>query len=131
MTARPVVLLSLAINYWIGEIDATGYHVVNVAIHLLAGLTLFGILRRMLTQRFGGSADWLAFAVALLWLVHPLQTQSVTYIIQRSESLMGLFYHVAQRSGARRCDAATGAAIGVRRVAFRDHVETGPELYRR
>ncbi len=96
-TNRPIVKLSLAVNYAIGELDVTGYHGVNIAIHILAALTLFGIVRRtLLTEplrdRFGRSAPWLAFAVALLWLLHPLQTQAVTYIIQRSEALMGLFY---------------------------------------
>jgi len=94
---RPLVNLTLAINYALSEFDTPSYHVVNIAIHLLAGMTLFGIVRRTLLlepfrQRYAGAAPWLAAATALLWTVHPLQTQSVTYIIQRGESLMGLFY---------------------------------------
>src|SRR4029077_15512000 len=63
----------------------------------LAGLTLFGLVQRTLLRpalhpRFGADALPLALAVALLWTVHPLQTESVTYIVQRAESLMGLFY---------------------------------------
>jgi tetratricopeptide (TPR) repeat protein len=57
---------------------------------------LLGIVRRSLRSvQIGGlqaSVDPIALAVALLWLVHPLQTEAVTYIIQRCESLMGLFY---------------------------------------
>ncbi len=94
---RPVVDLSLALNYAFGEFEVAGYHLFNLAVHLLAGMTLFGLIRRTLLSspllvRYAGPASGLALASALLWVVHPLQTQSVTYIIQRGESLMGLFY---------------------------------------
>ncbi len=94
---RPIANLSLAINYALGGYDVRGYHVLNLIIHILAGLTLLGVVRRTLLQprlreRFGPIADELALAVAVLWTVHPLQTESVTYIIQRTELLMGLFY---------------------------------------
>ena len=94
---RPLVNLSLAVNYAIGGMQVGGYHAVNLAIHILAGLVLFGIVRRTLQQpvlkkRFGEAALPLALTVALLWTVHPLQTESVTCIIQRTESLMGLLY---------------------------------------
>jgi tetratricopeptide (TPR) repeat protein len=94
---RPVLSLSLALNYAAGGVSAWGYHLVNVAIHILAALALFGIVRRTLAYRpdmFPTGRDRIipAFAVALLWAVHPLQTESVTYVIQRAESLMGLFY---------------------------------------
>ena len=49
------------------------------------------------------SAPWLAMAVAVIWLVHPLQTESVTYIIQRAESLMGLFFLLTLYCGVRAC----------------------------
>jgi Tfp pilus assembly protein PilF len=94
---RPLVNLSLAVNYAIGGMQVGGYHAVNLAIHILAGLALFGIVRRTLQQpilekQFGEAALPLALTVALLWIVHPLQTESVTCIIQRTESLMGLLY---------------------------------------
>ena len=94
---RPILILSLAINYALGETNVVGYHIVNVIIHILAALTLFGIVSRtLLANRLqnhdGQSAKYLAFAVAMIWMVHPLHTQAVTYTIQRSESLMGLFY---------------------------------------
>ncbi|MGD0017255.1 MAG: tetratricopeptide repeat protein [Verrucomicrobiia bacterium] len=96
-TSRPVVQLSLALNYAVGGFDVRGYHAFNLIIHMLAALTLYGIVRRTLAgerlrSRYGQTAGWLAFAVALVWLLHPLQTESVTYIIQRAESMMGLFY---------------------------------------
>jgi tetratricopeptide (TPR) repeat protein len=94
---RPLVNFSLAINYALGGTDVRGYHALNLAIHILAGLTLLGVVRRTLLQpglreRFGAAANGLALATAVLWTVHPLQTESVTYIVQRAESIMGLFY---------------------------------------
>ena len=99
---RPLLSLSLAVNYAIGGTHVWGYHAVNLAIHILAGLTLFGIVRRTLggmpgrpsaEKRVGPEGPCLAaLAVALLWVLHPLQTESVTYIVQRAESMMGLLY---------------------------------------
>ena len=94
---RPLINLSLAINYALGGLQVWGYHALNLAVHIFAGLTLLGIVRRTLRQpvlrnRFGAAADELALATAVLWTVHPLQTESVTYVIQRAESIMGLFY---------------------------------------
>ena len=96
-TGRPVVRLSVLLNHRLGGFEPAGYHALNLLVHLAAGLTLFGLVRRvLLLPRFEGryddAAPRLAFAVALLWLVHPLQTQAVTYIVQRCESMMGLFY---------------------------------------
>ena len=96
-TERPVVQLSLALNYAVGGFNVRGYHVFNLIVHALAALTLYGIVRRTLLgkrlrSKYDQVAGWLAFAVALLWLLHPLQTESVTYVIQRAESMMGLFY---------------------------------------
>ena len=94
---RPLINLSLAVNWALGGDKVQGYHALNLAVHVLAGLALFGIVRRTLRQprlagRFGAAANGLALTVAILWTVHPLQTESVTYIVQRAESIMGLFY---------------------------------------
>jgi tetratricopeptide (TPR) repeat protein len=95
-SGRPVLNLTFALNYAASGTGVWSYHALNLAIHLLAGLALFGIVRRTLKRmRADGPclpATILAFAVALLWTVHPLQTEAVTYIVQRAESLMGLFY---------------------------------------
>lgn len=97
VTGRPLVNLSLAVNYALGGTAPRGYHVFNLLIHALAGLTLFGVVRRTLLlpalrDRFGRAAGLLAFTIAALWVLHPLQTESVTNVIQRTESLVGLFY---------------------------------------
>ena len=94
---RPLINLSVAINYALGGYNVWGYHALNLTVHILAGLTLLGVVRRTLLQpglreRFGAAANELALATAVLWTIHPLQTESVTYIIQRAESIMGLFY---------------------------------------
>jgi tetratricopeptide (TPR) repeat protein len=97
VSGRPLVNLSLAVNYALGGAAVGGYHALNVMIHIMAGWTLFGIVRRTLLrprlrERFGAAALPLATAVAVLWTVHPLLTESVTYVAQRAESLMALFY---------------------------------------
>jgi tetratricopeptide (TPR) repeat protein len=92
VSGRPVVNLSLAVNYAISGTAVWSYHAVNLAIHIMAGLVLFGILRRTPTRKRFMAFSAMAFLAALLWTVHPLVTESVTYIVQRAESLMGLFY---------------------------------------
>jgi len=99
-TRRPILDFTLALNYAIHDFDVWGYHLINLVVHILAGLTLFGLVRRCLQLPRSGPfspnhAVWLTGAVALLWLIHPLNTQSVTYIVQRGEALMGLFYLLA------------------------------------
>ncbi len=90
---RPVLNFSLALNYALSGPNVWSYHALNLAIHLGAGLALFGIVRRTLARtRFAPDALPLALAIAGLWTVHPLQTEAVTYTIQRAESLMGFFY---------------------------------------
>src|SRR5688500_477519 len=94
---RPVANLSFVLNYALTGESVPGFHAINLAIHFLAGLTLFGIVRRTLRlpqwrERFHRSAGAVALAVAGLWMLQPVQTQSVTYVSQRTESLMGLFY---------------------------------------
>ena len=103
VSRRPVVNLTFAMNYAIGGLDVRGFHAGNLLIHLLAALLLFGIVRRTLSAgRWAAephgivqnplSVVAVSFAVALIWAVHPLLTESVTYLTQRTESLMGLFF---------------------------------------
>jgi protein O-mannosyl-transferase len=98
VAGRPLVNLSFAINYAIGNLSVRGYHVGNLAIHICCTLLLFGLIRRaLLAPRLAGrfterTAANLAFASALVWTVHPLQTEVVDYISARTESLMSAFY---------------------------------------
>lgn len=110
-SSRPVVDLSLAVNYTLGGLNPWGYHLFNLVIHILAALSLYGVLRRtFLSERlqptFGRAASSLAGVIALIWLVHPLQTESVTYTIQRAESLMSLFYLLTLYCVIRSSDAS-------------------------
>jgi tetratricopeptide (TPR) repeat protein len=97
MAGRPVVNLSLALNYAVGGLNPHGYHALNFLLHLASALALFGLVRRTLLLpalrvRFGDVAFSLALATATLWALHPLQTESVTCVIQRTELLVGAFY---------------------------------------
>ncbi len=94
---RPLLNLTFALNHAAGGLAVWGYHAVNLAVHVAAAWVLFGLVRRTLRTpvmrgKFGGATTEVAGAVALLWAVHPLQTESVTYVSQRAESLVGLFY---------------------------------------
>jgi tetratricopeptide (TPR) repeat protein len=97
VAGRPIVNLTFALNYAASGMDIRGYRLTNLAIHLLAALTLFGIVRRTLLlpslgPAFGRHATNLAWIAALIWMLHPLQTETIDYVTQRTESLMGLFY---------------------------------------
>lgn len=96
-SGRPLVGLSLAVNYALTGDRVWSYHVFNLFVHLGAGLALWGVMRRTWAQpplraRFGAAAEPLALLTAMLWVVHPLQTEAVTYTVQRAESLMGFFF---------------------------------------
>jgi hypothetical protein len=97
VSARPLLNFSFALNYAFGGLSVEAYHLVNFFIHLASTLTLFGFLRRTFILPtfpvcFHRDAYWIAGSIAALWSIHPLQTESVTYIVQRAESLMSLFY---------------------------------------
>jgi Flp pilus assembly protein TadD len=133
VSGRPTASLTLAINYALAPADVRdvmspggagappdiperflrnvwGYHFLNLTAHVLAALALFGVVRRTLLSdrlrpRFGAVSTPLAFIVSLIWIVHPLLTDAVTYVVQRTEVLMGLFYlltlYCAIRAGER------------------------------
>ena len=110
---RPLANLTLALNYAVSGTDPWSYHALNILIHALAGLALLGLVRRTLLlaplrERFGRDALALGLATALLWALHPLQTESVTYVVQRVESLAGLFYLVTLYCALRGAGAGGG-----------------------
>ena len=93
---RPVSFISFAINHYFHGYQVWGYHMVNTLIHVLTGVFLFFLLKTILSFPSLGFKDercvWIPFFTALIWLVHPIQTQSVTYIVQRMNSLSAMFY---------------------------------------
>jgi tetratricopeptide (TPR) repeat protein len=97
MEGRPLLNLTLAINYAISGTQTWSYHLVNLMLHLANGLLLFDLLRRTyqrpaVPSSLGNRALPLAAVIAALWIVHPLQTEVVTYVVERAESLVALFY---------------------------------------
>ena len=94
---RPLVNLTFAVNYYFGELDPFGYRLVNLLVHLASAIFLWLIVARTLRLdvfhgRFARVANPLAFAAALLWALHPLNTECVVYVTQRTELMMGMFY---------------------------------------
>ncbi len=97
LVGRPLISLSLAINYAISGNNVWSYHVLNLIIHILATLTFLEVVRLTIiyTEKgipYSKNAFSVAFSCALLWGLHPLQTEAVTYVIQRCESLMAFFF---------------------------------------
>jgi tetratricopeptide (TPR) repeat protein len=101
---RPLATISLAINYYFSGTDTTSYHLINIVIHILTGIFLFFLFRITLAlteTRKGENTTlvfptkthyWVAFIAVLIWLLHPLQTNAVTYIVQRMTSMAALFF---------------------------------------
>jgi protein O-mannosyl-transferase len=85
LAGRPIVSLTFAVNYVLGGLDVRGYRLVNVAIHVICALLLFAIARRHFDPE-------IAFAIALIWMVHPLATEPVDYVSQRTELMMAAFF---------------------------------------
>ncbi len=135
-SGRPLLTVSFALNRAVSGDAVWSYHAVNLALHAAASLLLFGIVRRTLllppcragSPGEGGRVDvpkpaaspaaghllLAAWFSAAVWLLHPLQTESVTYIVQRAESLAGLLYLATLYTfirGARRGTVPPGDAL--------------------
>ena len=116
VSGRPVVQLSFALNYAVHKFDVRGYHVTNLFLHIATSLTLFGILRRTfisrpLAPRFGPHAAPLALIAAMIWQVHPLLSDSVTYLSGRTEILAALFMLLTLYSAIRSSGSAARARL--------------------
>ena len=94
VAGRPLANLSFALNYAVAGRSVEVYHLWNITVHILAALALFGVLRRTLTwpEADERTTDRFALFCALAWLLHPLNTEAVDYITQRTESMAGLFF---------------------------------------
>ena len=104
VAGRPVVNVSFAVNYALGGREVVGYHAVNIAIHILCALTVLGIARRQAGVN-------VALAIALLWGLHPINTEAVDYLTQRTESLMALFYLATAYCAVRAADTPARARL--------------------
>jgi len=96
---RPVAYFSFALNYYFHQYELAWYHIVNVLVHLLSGIFLFLLasetLRLAFPQRDERSVTTVAFWAALFWLINPLCTSAVTYVVQRMTSMAAMFYVLA------------------------------------
>jgi protein O-mannosyl-transferase len=94
---RPVACLSFALNHYFGGLDVFGYHLVNLMIHFLSSVFLFLFIFNTLhlpslRERYASNAYAIALLATVLWAINPIQTQAVTYIVQRMASLAAMFY---------------------------------------
>jgi tetratricopeptide (TPR) repeat protein len=121
LAGRPVVNVSFALNRAVTGLAPWGFHVVNLGLHVLNGWLLFAVVRGSLALPAAPparlcNADLLALAAAVLWLVHPLNTEVIAYVTQRTEILMATFYlatllaAIHGWAGGRRWIAAATAA---------------------
>lgn len=97
---RPVSRLSLALNYYFGGDDVVGYHIVNISIHMIASLFLYLFIYRtlnlpLLAARYGPQSYSVALLATTLWAASPVQTQAITYVVQRMASMAAMFYIMA------------------------------------
>lgn len=90
LTMRGLSTLTFALNYRVGELNVVGYHLANISIHFAASCLVLLLLRRVFPQR-----PWQQYFGALLFVAHPLQTQAVTYLVQRMTSLSALLFLLA------------------------------------
>jgi len=118
---RPVAKISFALNYYFHGYRVLGYHLVNIFIHILSGVFFYLFLQTTVDIPSLGEShsisDWIPFFAVLLWLVHPIQTQSVAYIVQRMNSMAAMFYmlslwlYAKARLTATKKRKATGYAL--------------------
>ncbi len=108
---RPLVNLTFAINYHFNQLQPRPYRVVNILLHVANALLLWVLVRRTLQlryfhERLSAVAESLAFAAALAWALHPLATECVIYITQRTELMMALCYFGSMYAALRYWEAA-------------------------
>ena len=113
VAGRPVANISFAVNYALHGLAIRGYRVVNVTLHLLCGLLMFGVVRRTLSNETVGEwpstpASAIALGAAALWLAHPLNSEAVSYLTQRTEQLMALCYLATLYAAIRAVGTANG-----------------------
>ena len=94
---RPLTNFTFALNWLFGQDNVFGYHLVNLAIHMVASLCLYLTISALfstprLEKTPQANAEMIALISALFWSIHPIQTQAVTYIVQRAASMMAMFY---------------------------------------
>jgi len=105
-SSRPGVTLSLALNHAMSGFDVWSYHLFNLSVHIAAALALYMLIQETMNtcgypRRTMAGRLILSASAAAVWAVHPIQTESVTYIVQRGESMMGFCYLLTLLAAAR------------------------------
>ncbi|MBF0556664.1 MAG: tetratricopeptide repeat protein [Nitrospirae bacterium] len=101
LRSRYVGYFTFALNYWFSGLNVMSYHIVNILIHITNALLLYRMIHLITKAPFFSdftdhkSIGTLAFFASAFFVVHPIQTQAVTYIVQRFESLSTTFYLVS------------------------------------
>ena len=96
--SRPIPRLTFALNWYFSGTNITGYHILNIAIHIITAFLLYlSIINLFKTPNLRGKyikrrEHFVALLTAVMWAVHPIQIQAVTYIVQRMTLLAALFY---------------------------------------
>ena len=108
---RFVVYVSFALNYYLHQYDVAGYRAVNIAIHIITAILVYLFVLTTLGTPAVRSAlsarREIALFAAVLWVVHPIAPQSVTYVVQRMNSLSGMSRALLKLSGSLVHDYAT------------------------
>ncbi|MFQ5455196.1 MAG: tetratricopeptide repeat protein [Nitrospirota bacterium] len=101
---RPVANITFALNYYFGRLDPSGYHIVNIIIHIITAIILYFLIYNTLkiSSEFRVQSSelksikekpfWIALLTTLLWMSHPIQTQAITFIVQRMAIMATMFY---------------------------------------
>lgn len=94
---RPLPMISLALNWYVGKDRVKGYHLINILIHVITACLLFATIQQLMGSPVGKEQKlknpyFIALLAALIWAVHPIQVQAVTYIVQRMAAMATLFY---------------------------------------
>lgn len=90
LSSRGIVNFSFALNVSLGGLAPAGFHLVNIALHLCTSFFAYLLLKRVFPQN-----RFLALFAAMIFLVHPLQTQTVNYVVQRMAGMAGLFFFLS------------------------------------
>ena len=136
---RPLVSLSFALNFAVGGLDPTGYHALNLALHVLCALLLFGLVRRTLagppwSPGVRAGALPVAAVSALVWVVHPLTSEVIDYVTQRTEALAAVWILATLYAARRWHDApdsrwdAAAIACGILGVLSKETAAVTPIL---
>ena len=94
---RPIACLTLALNWYFGQDNPFGYHLVNLTVHFITACLLYLTILALfqspnLRRKYQGSEYFIALLATVLWAINPIQTQAVTYIVQRMASMAAMFY---------------------------------------